>query len=299
MKTPIFKKIAWAVDTMEPVEFQKNAQVVIQSLTRGTSAEVYPIHIFNCLLPGSELKSTYEEAYFALSEKRMKELRETSNIPQMKEGKILLSRGATVRMTVQKLLEEAEERNADSIVVATHSHGAVERFLVGSFAETLLLKSEIPVITVNPNTKVREKISKVLFPTTFDERFQPAFEKTVELCSTLGASLTVFYKEQFIPMLHSSYELLQLLEEESLQRKRTAERYREWAKSKNVAIDIKMDSIPGNVAEEIVFFANEHRIDLIAMASQTSQFGAPRVGSICRRVVRKAECPVWTFKTDD
>lgn len=298
MMKPIFKKIIWAVDTMEPVEFQTNAQSILGALAREMDAEIYPVHIYSYLMPNSDPASNYEQAYLALSEKRLAELKD-SDVPQMKAGKVLIERDATVRAAVNRLLSYSEEEGADGIVVATHSHGIVTKFFLGSFAETLLLQSDIPVITVNPKTKVREKISKVLFPTPFYEKFRAGFEKTLELCAALGSSLTVLYKEPFIPMLDGSPELFRWLNEEADRRKREADRYRDLAEVRNVPIEVRIDSRPGNVADEISSYAKAHNCDLIAMVSQTSQFEGPRVGSVCRKVVRTAPCPVWTFKTDD
>jgi nucleotide-binding universal stress UspA family protein len=60
-----------------------------------------------------------------------------------------------------------------------------------------------------------------------------------------------------------------------------------------------MDPQPGNVAEAIEDYASKYNFDLIAMVSQTLDTDVPRVGSVCRKVVRGAQCPVWTIKTDD
>lgn len=300
MKAPfLFENIVWAVDTMESPEFQQNAQFVIGSLVRKTEAKVWPIHFLTYPFARPLNLRLYEEAYLALAEKRLAELAGNSDIPQMRNGKVVVNIKGAVRGAVAMLIEYAEEKHADAIVVSTHSRGAVAKFFMGSFAETLLLESPIPVITVNPHSKVREKISKVLFPTTLAEKFRPAFENVVKMCASLGASLTLLYKEPFIPMLEPSYELFRYLEQEAANRQKHAERFREWAKPYHVPIEVHMDTVPGNVASEISSYASEHNFDLIVMVSESNDFEGPRVGSICRKVVRASDCPVWTIKTDD
>lgn len=297
MNNPFFKKIVWAIDTMEPLEFQENAEFILKGLTRNAPAEVYPVYVCN-QLSGPDAVALFEEAFAALSEKRMNELLEDSEINHLHKGTNLINDSYNVHSTVEVLLEYARENDADAIVTSTHSRGTVEKFFLGSFAETLLLQSEIPVITVNPSSVGCERISKVLLPSTFDQKFRSAFKRTVEFCAGVGASMAVFYKEPYIPMLKISYELLRLLESEAKMHKKEANWYVEWADKHRVALEIYIDSKPGKIAEAITSFAEEHAVDLIAMASQTPQFG-PRIGSLCRKVVRRAECPVWTFRTDD
>lgn len=293
MKNPNFKNIVWAIDTAEPLEFLRNAEFILGSLVRGTSAKVFPVHIFSKL---SKVDSDlYEEAYKALAEKRMAQIAQNSDMPNLNAGKILTVHGTSVRTAANALLDFARENQADALVLSTHSRGIVEKFFLGSFAETLLLRSQIPLITVNPKSKVREKISKILMPSTFEPALRPSFERVLDLCSSLDASLTVFYKEPFVPMLEISYELLQLLEAEALKRKNEGEHYRELAQKRNVRLEICIDPKPGRVSDAIVDYSAGQSIDLIAMASHATDVG-PHIGSVCRKVVRSAECPVWTFR---
>jgi nucleotide-binding universal stress UspA family protein len=299
MQSPFFSKIVWAIDTMEPGDFQKNARFILGSLVRKTSANVYPVHVLNFPYASSGEAETYEEAYLALAEKRLKKLPEEADLPQIQTGKVLVNRTGSLRHAVELVLEYALQKEADAIVVSTHSRGTVSRLFMGSFAENILLQSEIPVITVNPQTTIRESVSKVLFPTTFSKQFRTGFQKTVQLCAILNVGLTLFYKEPFIPMVETFPEFNKVLEQEARKRREEADRWRDWAKQYNVPIEIRMDTNPGNVAEEIEAFASKNNFDLIAMVSQTLDSDIPRVGSICRKVVRSAHCPVWTIKTDD
>jgi nucleotide-binding universal stress UspA family protein len=299
MKKQFFNRIIWAVDTLEPVEFQRNALFVIGALTRESDAQIYPVHVLSFPYVNSTVGSDFTEAYLALAEKRLKELGERSDLPNMHKGKVLFDNDGSTRKSVEHLLEYAFEKDADAVVASTHSRGAVSRLFMGSFAETLLLKSEIPVITVNPRTRVRERISKILYPTAFYEESRAGFERAVELSSFLGAGLTLYYKEPYIPLFEPSAELYKALDRQATEREQEANRCREWAKQFHVPLEIHMDKQPGNVAESIVSFASDHNFDLIAMVSETNDFEGPRVGAVCRNVVRAAECPVWTMKTGE
>ena len=50
--------------------------------------------------------------------------------------------------TVEKILDEAERREADLIVVGSHGHGRLFEMLIGSTSEGLLRKARVPVLIV-------------------------------------------------------------------------------------------------------------------------------------------------------
>jgi nucleotide-binding universal stress UspA family protein len=142
-----------------------------------------------------------------------------------------------------------------------------------------------------------------LFPTSFEEHFRGAFHEAVRLCSILDAKLTVFYKEPYIPylplLLKDSPTLYRMIDAKAKERVLEIDRCRAWARDHLVEIEIETDDEPGDVADAISLFAAENNFDLIVMTSETSDFEGPRAGNVCRKVVRTAECPVWTFKPDE
>ncbi len=50
--------------------------------------------------------------------------------------------------TAQKILEYAEEWDADLIVMGTHSHSTLEKIFMGTVASSVLEKTEIPIYMV-------------------------------------------------------------------------------------------------------------------------------------------------------
>ncbi|HTY00705.1 MAG TPA: universal stress protein [Bacteroidota bacterium] len=50
----------------------------------------------------------------------------------------------------QEILDEADERNVDLIVVASHGHSGVEQILFGSTADRIVHNAKCPVLTVRP-----------------------------------------------------------------------------------------------------------------------------------------------------
>jgi len=56
----------------------------------------------------------------------------------------------------QVILEEAEAFGADLIVVGSHGHGALERFLLGSVSQAVALHARCSVEIVRPKTQTSE-----------------------------------------------------------------------------------------------------------------------------------------------
>ncbi|HUZ08252.1 MAG TPA: universal stress protein [Candidatus Paceibacterota bacterium] len=60
------------------------------------------------------------------------------------------------RGTVQGIIEAARELSADLIVIATHGHSRLERILLGSTAERVVLHAPCPVLVVRRKEMVSE-----------------------------------------------------------------------------------------------------------------------------------------------
>lgn len=60
--------------------------------------------------------------------------------------------------TVETILKESSDLNADMIVVGSHGHGALYELIVGTVTEGLLKASKFPILIV-PANKIDDKIS--------------------------------------------------------------------------------------------------------------------------------------------
>jgi nucleotide-binding universal stress UspA family protein len=298
MKSIFFSRVVWAIDVLESPEIQKHALFVLGALSRPTDAQIEPVYVLSAPYadPGSETKTDFEDAYQALAEKRMAELSSQSTLDNLAPGKVLFNRDGSVRSSVRVLVDHAIATDADALVVATHGRTGLPRFFMGSFAETLIVTSTVPVIVINPATKVRERISKILIPTTFRPRYRQAFERVVALAKTLDAQVTLLYKEPTIPGYAASPEFYRVLDKEAVERATIANEWKEWAIHYGVRADVKLDNEPGNIAGAVENYASDHNFDLIAMATQADPFSAVLLGSLSRRVVRQAPCPVWVMR---
>ena len=59
---------------------------------------------------------------------------------------------------------------ADCLVISTHARTGLERLAMGSFAETVILTSAVPVLVLNPANKVPVSVRKILVPTDLSKK---------------------------------------------------------------------------------------------------------------------------------
>lgn len=291
-------KIIWSVNVLDASELQEHALFLLGAMTRPTGVEVIPVFVMDAARALSIGDVNFVEAFKALAEKKMSELVHNCDVASMSKGKILENPSGSTRAHVQSLIDFAVKEKAEAIVASTHARKGVPRFFMGSFAETLILNSKIPVITLNPQTQVRERISKILFPTTFDPESRPAFEQAVEMATILEAKLTLFYKE---PLLLSPFvdpEVYAYIEADAKLRSRDAAEWKDWAIKAGVPTEIHLDNQPGYVAPAIESYASEKNMDLIVMATQANALSSVVLGSSTRQVIRQSPCPVWVLRVD-
>ncbi len=135
-----------ALDLSEPTELIVKK---VEELAKKMSAQVWILHNAE---PGPdvlEFRADPQTARDSLAEKFRGEHRQIQEIAKRlrKEGleaTALLVHGPTV----ETILKEASDLDADMIVAGSHGRGAVFQLLVGSVSEGLLRKSRCPVLIV-------------------------------------------------------------------------------------------------------------------------------------------------------
>lgn len=300
MLTTFLRKIIWAVDGLESPDQQRHAHFLVGALSRATGLEVRPVSILNSASPGGVDVPVVRlnEAYRALAEKNLAKLTDCCDLEKLLPSQILENTRGSLRSSAELLAAYAESDRADAIVVATHSRRGLERAFLGSFSETLLLSSKLPIFSVNPETQVRERISRIVMPTLFQESDRAHFEQVVAFAAALGASLSLYYKEPPVPV-YGTNENYVFHDALTFARGKLAEDWKLWAQRHGVAAEVELDNVPGVVTKSILQFAADRNADLIAMSSTASRGSVLLLGSTAREVVRAAPCPVWTARISE
>ena len=134
------------------IDFSELAEPVLEhaaELAKALGAHLYLVHIY---APEPDFVGYAEYAYPGVDE-REEELREEKNkirewIDALKDRGVDASGYMREGDTVLGLLEFAEKREVNMLVIGTHGRGIVERLLLGSVAEGIIRHATLPVVVV-------------------------------------------------------------------------------------------------------------------------------------------------------
>jgi nucleotide-binding universal stress UspA family protein len=295
----LLKKIIWSVD---PLGNEKGLQLrtaaALRGLIQGAPAHVEPVHVLSAAALGINPTHLpdWEDHYLPSAVTALEYIVKRSKIPGIAPPRLIVEESGSLRNAVAALITHARRRKADLIVVGTHARRGLDRLVSGSFVETLVLHSPIPVLAVNLGAPELRRPRHILFPTDLDRSSRRAFSETVRMAKRLGASLTLLHKV-VVPV---DVNARVLFEYERAVRKAntlTANAWARWARRQGVKARAIVDDGAGDAASTVVRAAKRAKAGLVAMASHKGPVEAAILGSVTRQVLRQAGCPVWILHT--
>jgi nucleotide-binding universal stress UspA family protein len=194
------------------------------------------------------------------------------------------------------ILQRADEVHADLIVIGTQGRSRLERFGLGSVAETVLRKATCPVLSVALHGAAAlpspSAIRHILCPVDFSAQATNALPRAFEWAAKAGARVTALHVAEISPELSEP----PLPEFEAYRDRVTNDARRHLADAvRDAAPRVSVDQrlAVGRPAREILRFAADHQVDLIVMGVRgRSPIDLAFFGSTTNRVVRQASCPV-------
>jgi nucleotide-binding universal stress UspA family protein len=198
------------------------------------------------------------------------------------------------------IVDYAEHTDVQGIVMATHGYSGISRWRHGSVAERVLQSASVPVLMVC--AKGGEGVSeetmtcqRILVPLDGSNRAEQALPPAVSVAQALDAEIVLFrvpiahvsgsFADSWYVPLEGTLETANQIAEEYLSR--VADDLRE--QGARVATGTRM----GGVADAILGYAEENKIDLIAMCTH-GRTGLARwtLGSVADRVLRARSLPL-------
>jgi nucleotide-binding universal stress UspA family protein len=305
-----YLKVLWAIDAADP--YPATMRRIAETLRRFEKASTLEIHPVFVLSPEQLELSQYlagepvnmEEGASKALEFHVRE----SGIAGLRKPMTLIEPLPSLKKFVQKLVNHAHEGEFDFIVVGTHGKKGFERMVTGSFTEELLFQSQTPVLTVGPHTETwADSENRILIPTDLTDLDSPFFPEVFQLTKNLAAKATILHAipRPLESLLQSSVYLLSgasvpvplYLRNEKMKQEPDVERIRELAVNSGIDCEGEVDHLCASVVESILNHAREKKVTLIAMVAQSAPFVSALLGSITRKIVRDAPCPVWVMRT--
>lgn len=204
--------------------------------------------------------------------------------------------------------EYVGEHAIDLVVMGTHGRGGLGRLILGSVANSLIRRSECPVLTVRERDEQADSVpdpdyDDMLAPIDFSDHSRSALRLSKEVAVRYGATQHLLFvaEKRVLPTFSDTgipgVGVVEMDPEIVAQAETALDELNETVGGPEVESAYHVRE--GDVAQDIVDFAETNETDLIVMATR-GLTGIDRfmLGSNTERVVRTAPCPVLTVPTD-
>ena len=255
----------------------------------GAHAEIaYVLPTEEYSLAGPEGMSTGREAARRDLLELKSRLRRSSHYDDDSDEEVVLLEGSVAEC----LLQCAHDRKFDLVVVGTHGRGGLGKFLIGSVAEKVFRRSQVPVLTVGPNIHNPRRwnaVQEILAPCDLSSKSHPAVLYACEMARAHHSRLTILY-----------------VVEDARQETRAdpervkggiRERLEDIVGRKASGLDLNYRIEFGRVAPTILNVASEVKAELIVLGVRPSSGVLDRFQwPVAYELVREATCPVLTIR---
>jgi nucleotide-binding universal stress UspA family protein len=305
----LIKRILWAVDAFDPPSdiLSRTVRTLRQLSEKFEGAVIEPVYVLSPsqLNLSTEFSSPWLVQYRVSARQALEKLLKSVHLEGLAPARVLVRNLSSTSAVVKALSEYAVSSNADLVVASTHGRSGFSRLILGSFAETLLYRSKVPVVVVGPEMTRKSSFDHILFPTDFGPFSRNNFRYVVKVAKQLGSKLTLYHSvpQPIEPVFQSGVYLLggswipvqAYFNKEVDRRQRHAERWVAWARNQGVPTELVMDTQGGGISEHMLGLIGDQKISLVMMEAHSGPLTAALVGSITREVVRHAQCPVWVM----
>lgn len=241
-------------------------------------------------------------AHRSLQSLKTKALLELGRVVRLaNENGLMADHRLQVGIPQDSILEGAHSSDIALIAMGTHGKTGLDRFRLGSVAESILRQAPCPVLTVHASVTSRTSVnpsrmslSRLLVATDFSVSSKAALRTAVVLAKRLNARVVLVHAAEPSGSLQSGP-----LRIDEFSRKRYARQLQRII-SASRADEVSTDEvvITGNPVEVILGQAKHQKVDLIIVGTHGRR-GMKRhmLGSVAEGVVRGAACPVLVVRT--
>jgi nucleotide-binding universal stress UspA family protein len=195
-------------------------------------------------------------------------------------------------LPADQILEYARERVIDRIVVGTHSPGPIGKLLVGSVAEAVLRRAQVPVYIVGPevvNGGTRNFATRtILCAVSMQEASAVVANFAAELAVQHGARMIL----QHVIRPQERAEIMAGRTLDDVE----AELLKMVPESLQAQVNIQTIVVPGDPTEELLYQSRAQQADLIVLGAQgASAFAAITRHGVVYKTLAHTQCPVITL----
>ena len=203
---------------------------------------------------------------------------------------------------VEEIINFAEEMKTDLIVMGSHGRTGITKALIGSVTERVVRGASCPVLTVKKDKFKHDTVDvkRIILPIDFSENCRASVKYAVVLAKLLGVKLEVLHVID--SLVHPAYYSVGLDSPSKLDTElesRIKESIAKFMQEENVMLDYDTTVLEGKPYKQICEFADHKEESLIIISAHgSSKLERFMIGSTTDRVIRKANSPVLTIKTN-
>lgn len=299
------KNIVWCIDPNDSVICKDEIVKALKAFTIGMShVKITPLYVLSS--KSTQLsrftQTSIVEKLLPWANKQLENfmLNYKSCGLQFNEPVVIFNSKHSARHDVLTAVEFSEKLNAETIFCTAHSK---KPWTLGSFTETLVLKSKIPIFLIQPKSKSFEQFENIMFPTDFSSSSKNALEALAPVVKKWGAQIHLVHQmlSPIDPIVDSGVltmgggwtspeKYTESIKDYSQQELNSMQAI---CNKHNVECSSHLLESSSFFTQDIIDFADEKDMQLMVLSSTADDLLSVIVGSNCRELIRSSKIPVW------
>jgi nucleotide-binding universal stress UspA family protein len=279
-------KILWSTDFSDEAQ---EALLYADAFAKTFEANIVALHVVPDISPALYdaalvVKGELEKRVAYVKEEAQRKFDSLKKVKNL-EFKALVKEGNAAK----KIIETAEEENADLIVLGRRGLSAIEKLFIGSVANQVLRNSPVPLLLTKKKTG-KPRFKKILVPTDFSEQEEIERDFAWKLAKGFDSELTLLH----VLELHD-YEFTPRALDEMFDA--VEKRFKQREKKEKEDIPVSEDVYRAiNAAVGIVDYADTHKFDMIVISTCVqSKIERFFLGSTTEKVISYTQLPVFAI----
>lgn len=284
----------WAVDPFEEgVTLPKATVLRLARVAKNCACRMLPVHVISPALGQARDLDKIED--------RLYEYFRRLHVPGFEPPQVLLDDSFPRQSAVHTLSEFARKQGASWIAVSSHGRHGWRRLVMGSFAETLLNDTTLPLLFLGTSaTKGRKE--RVLYPTDFSRGSWNAFTRFLPVAKAQKAEIVFFHVLSFpatardgmgiVPYIPEGY----FSDQEAAVRKLAA---RWLAAAEKAGVPARLRLQDGGLARasgaDMLAAAAREKATFITITAESGTVGRFLAGSTAFDIFREGSYFVWVY----
>ncbi len=202
------------------------------------------------------------------------------------------------------LIRSVTEERADLVVMTTHGHSGIGRWLMGSIADKLIraAPTQVYIVRAQQTTPSQPQYHRIVVPLDGSELAEAAIPSAIALAEATGATIRLVRVPTLPGYVTAVPEtagwIPDLLKETAFEAEAYLSERAATLRRTGLQVDSDVELVlSGGVAEGILSYARQHRADVVVMSTHgRSGLGRWVFGSVADRVLHTAEMPVWLVR---